>query len=308
MTTAIDVRDVTKRYGDFTALDSISARVGDGRVVGLLGHNGAGKSTLIKLILGLIAPSAGRILVLGGRGGRTLRARTGYLPENVAFYGNLTGREVLAYLGAIKRVPPAEHDRLLERVGLVQAADRRVGAYSKGMRQRLGLAQALLGSPGLLLLDEPTTGLDPVATAEFFDLIRELRSTGTTVVISSHVLAELEPHLDDALILGAGRVLASGSVQSLRDSAHLPVTFAVRLRTTHNAVEARSLARRFGIRDEAPGGTMIEFDVPSAEKMDVLKALTAMPDVVDVDLRAPTLARLYQHVGAGRPAVKGEQP
>ena len=308
MTTAIDVRDVTKRYGDFTALDSISARIGDGRVVGLLGHNGAGKSTLIKLILGLIAPTAGRIMVLGGRGGRRLRARTGYLPENVAFYGNLTGREVLAYLGAIKRVAPAEHDGLLERVGLVHAADRRVGTYSKGMRQRLGLAQALLGSPGLLLLDEPTTGLDPVATAEFFELIRELRSTGTTVLISSHVLAELEPHLDDALILGAGRVLASGSVQSLRDGAHLPVTFAVRLRSTHNAVQARALAARFGIRDKAPGGTMIEFDVPPADKMDVLKKLTAMPDVVDVDLREPTLARLYQHVGAGAAAVKGEQP
>ena len=232
MTTAIDVRDVTKRYGDFVALDGVCARIGDGRVVGLLGHNGAGKSTLIKLILGLIAPTRGSIMVLGGRGGRRLRARTGYLPENVAFYGNLTGREVLAYLGAIKRVPPAEHGALLERVGLVQAADRRVSTYSKGMRQRLGLAQALLGSPGLLLLDEPTTGLDPVATAEFFELIRSCASTGTTVLISSHVLAELEPHLDDALILGAGRVLASGSVQSLRDGAHLPVTFAVRLRST----------------------------------------------------------------------------
>lgn len=306
----IEANGVGKRYGDAWALAELSVRVSPGEVVGLLGHNGAGKSTFIKLLLGLIRASRGSLAVLGaepgGRDGEALRRRVGYLPENVAFYGNLTGRETLAYLAELKRAPSSEVDGLLARVGLAGAAERRVRTYSKGMRQRLGVAQALLGDPALLLLDEPTSGLDPAATADFFALIHELRGQGRTIVVSSHVLAELEPHLDRAVILGGGRLIAQGTMAELQAAAGLPVTITARF--TGGKDGAHLDAWLLALASAAPrqNADIVEIDVPREAKLETVRRLMEVPHLVDIEVREATLARLYAAMGTNMAVFEGQ--
>jgi Cu-processing system ATP-binding protein len=180
MTDKLAIQTLTKTYGRTTALDGIDLGVAAGERVALVGHNGAGKTTLIKLALGLIRPDAGTIRIDGhdpaGRGSAELRRQTGFLPENVIFNGAATGRETLRFYARLKHAPKAQAGTLLDSLGLGDAADRRVATYSKGMRQRLGLAQVLLGAPRLLLLDEPTSGLDPVLRRDFYAIgnVRDL--------------------------------------------------------------------------------------------------------------------------------------
>ena len=220
---ALHLEGVTKPYGSrrapLLALDNVSLRVPRGQLFGLIGHNGAGKSTLFKLVLGLITPSQGRIQVNGctvnGPDFRTTRRALGYLPENLVLYDNLTGLETLRFFARLKGAPQTQCAALLDRVGLTRAGGRAVREYSKGMRQRLGFAQALLGDPQLLLLDEPTTGLDPSAIRDFYDQLDLLRSQGVTLVISSHILAELQQRVDALAMLSNGRVCAQGTVQAL---------------------------------------------------------------------------------------------
>jgi len=300
----IECHALAKRYGDLAALDGISAVVPRGQVIGLLGHNGAGKSTLIKLILGLIAPSGGRLEVLGQSPWRAhaLRRRIGYLPESATFYGNLTGRELLDYLARLKQAPCSQIATLLDRVGLAHAADQRIGTYSKGMRQRLGLAQALLGSPDLVLLDEPTTGLDPQATRELYRIVGELRADGRCVLVSSHLLAELEPHIDGALILRQGKLLAAGSLHALGEQAALPAQVLLR---THEQAMPELLARleTGGLSAQPRPDGRLELQVPRASKLRMLRELLADPAIVDLDVREPTLAQLYDWLGAGPPST-----
>lgn len=302
---AIDIRALGKRYKDVAALDGVTASIPMGKVVGLLGHNGAGKSTLIKLLLGLSRPTSGSVVVLGqspwGRNAALLRRRLGYLPENVAFYGNLTGAEVLDYLARLKRAPREQVDRLLERVGLADARDRRVATYSKGMRQRLGLAQALLGTPELVMLDEPTSGLDPQATDELYAVLAELRVAGRSVLVSSHLLAEIEPHLDAALILRRGELLAHGDLAALRRQAGLSDLICVRLKdTTDSAVFTSELRAQGSPCLSTPDG-QVEVQVVGGDKLDLLQRLAWHPAVDDIVVREASLARIYAHLGAGSP-------
>lgn len=294
MTAVIEFEAVGKRYVGVDSLRDLSFRIGEGEVLGLLGHNGAGKTTSMKLILGLIAPSAGRISVFGasptGAEARALRQTLGYLPENVSFYEQLSGREVLTYFARLKRVPLRQIDGLLEKVGLTHAAGRRVKTYSKGMRQRLGLAQALLGAPRLLLLDEPTTGLDPAATRDFYAMVRELKDNGSTVILSSHVLPGIEPYIDRALILGRGRRLALGSIDELRTEAGLPLRVSAR-------GDWRDTPTRWpaGVRPLAIGAERLELEVAPHAKMAALRQLAADSRTQDLELQAPTLENLYTH-------------
>ena len=160
---AVELHNVYQQYGKMAVLDNISLTLGEGEVLGLFGHNGAGKTTTVRLILGLLQATNGEVRVLGGTPGDSdIRRQIGFLPENVTFYPQLTGRETLLHFARLKGAAVQQVDELLEQVGLTAAGSKRVKTYSKGMRQRLGLAQAILGRPRLLLLDEPTVGLDPI--------------------------------------------------------------------------------------------------------------------------------------------------
>lgn len=308
MNYAIEFDGVGKDYGSVSALGELSLQVPEGEVLGLLGHNGAGKSTTIKLILGVIAPSAGRIRVLGQcphmKASRSLRMQWGYLPESVRFYEQLTGHEVLEYFAALKRVHPSEVNDLLERVGLSSAAKRRVKTYSKGMRQRLGLAQALLGHPRLLLLDEPTVGLDPVAVRDFFLTLDELRRRGTTVILSSHVLPGIEQHIDRAAILRNGRLQALGTLDELRRQARLPLRIRASGHWPKGFWESRLNGQ--GITEYQLNCTRLEINSTLENKLDVMRLLLSEESVQDIDVLPPSLESLYVHFSGIEQAVTGD--
>lgn len=295
--------EVAKRYGTRNAVDGVSFTLAAGERVALLGHNGAGKTTLMKLMLGLSRPSAGTVQVLGENPGASAAARVrhgvGFLPENLGFDEALTGLELLTFYARLKRRPMAECNALLERVGLADAARQRVGTYSKGMRQRLGLAQALLGAPRLLLLDEPTTGLDPFLRFKFFAILQALSAAGTAVLLSSHALTELEERTDHIAILKQGRLVAMGPLPVLRASAGLPV----RVRLTVAAGGRERIIERLGCRGARPdGSTRVIFDVAASDKLAALHEVTRLGTAVrDVDIDPPTLDEVYAHFAGGAP-------
>ncbi|BDA85396.1 ABC transporter ATP-binding protein [Aureimonas sp. SA4125] len=296
MTATVSIIGASKRYGRIEAVKDVSLTLDEGEVVALVGHNGAGKTTLIKLMLGLIRPSEGRVRVLGedpATGDFAVRQRLGYLPESVSFHMALTGRETLAFYARLKRVEIAGGADLFERVGLAaEAADRPVRTYSKGMRQRLGLAQALLGHPRVLLLDEPTSGLDPALRRHFYDLITELRAGGTTVLLSSHALTELEDRTDRVVIVTGGRKIADGTLADLRGIANLPTRVSVRLAKEGTAPSWSETGTRWRL---APDGTM-EAEVAANCKIALLHAITADPSALtSLVVIEPTLDDLYAH-------------
>ena len=209
-----------RRKDRVLALDHLDLAVRRGEVVALLGPNGSGKSTTMKLLLGLLAPTAGTAEVLGRPAGHraTLR-RVGYLPEETRLFDFLTPRETLRFFGAVAGLPrrerAAQADALLEEVGLADVARRRTAGFSKGMARRLGLAAALVGRPEVLVLDEPTSGLDPLGSAEVKAKIRELRDAGSSVLLSSHLLSDVEDVCDRIAILGRGRLVREGPAEEL---------------------------------------------------------------------------------------------
>jgi Cu-processing system ATP-binding protein len=294
MNPTVAVNGVDKSYGAVKALRDVSFTLSPGRLSALVGHNGAGKTTLIKLMLGLIHPDHGEIRVLGqdpAAGEFSARRQLGYLPENVAFNAALTGRETLAFYARLKQIKPATGWPLLERVGLGQAAHRRVGTYSKGMRQRLGLAQALLGRPRVLLLDEPTTGLDPALRQTFYEILNELRDDGATVLISSHALNELEDRAEHVLIMNRGRLVAQGTLAELRSISQLPIRLALDLAPgTLAAAPSWMAGEAIGT---AQGCVLLARD--EAQKMDLLRAAANDQRVTNIDIAAPTLDDLYAH-------------
>lgn len=301
-------RNVSFRYDRNLVLHDMDLDLKAGEILGLFGHNGAGKTTSIKLILGLIRPLSGQVTVLGGQAGDPERLRhIGYLPENVMFYPQLTGRETLNHFARLKGAPLQQVPGLLQQVGLADAMDARTRTYSKGMRQRLGLAQALLGQPRLLILDEPTVGLDPVATADLYRLLRELRNRGTGIVLCSHVLPGVEPYIDRAAILRNGALQAFGTLGRLREQAGMPVTLAVKPATTIAAL--KQVAERAPVACEcsaAAGADELCVRVSSAEKMPLLHFLITSGEVADVSIHQPTLEDLYVHfIGSGGLSHRG---
>ncbi|WP_454019688.1 ABC transporter ATP-binding protein [Azospirillum sp. Marseille-Q6669] len=278
-TPTIRVEGVSKRYGDAFAVREVDLDLAPGECVAMVGHNGAGKSSLIKLMLGLTTPTAGSVRVLGGdpasASASHIRRQVGFLPESVAFHPSMTGRETLDFYARLKRVPRDGNDALFERVGLEPAAvKRRVGTYSKGMRQRLALAQALLGGPKVLFLDEPTTGLDPALRQSFYEIVRDLRDAGTTVLLCSHALTELEGQADRVVVMNRGRKVADGSLATLRGLAQLPV----RIRLT------------------LPSGEVVETACANDDKVATLRQIACEgPELADIEVVQPSLDEMYAH-------------
>lgn len=225
---SIDIRDLTKTYHrDTKALDGITLRAGPG-MVGLLGANGAGKTTLIRILTSVLQPTSGSVHVLGldlatssGRAG--IKRKLGYLPQYLDIYPDLTGREFLSYIALLKgitakRARTRQVSRLLEELSLEQVADRRVGGYSGGMKRRLGIGQALLGDPAIIIVDEPTAGLDPEERMRFRSLLSGL-GTGRTVILSTHILDDVAQTCPEVAVLKKGRLIHSGTTESLVNAA-----------------------------------------------------------------------------------------
>ncbi|MGS2808224.1 ABC transporter ATP-binding protein [Nocardia sp. MW-W600-9] len=225
MNDSIVVTDgLTKRYGEYLAVDAVSMRVAAGEIYGFLGPNGAGKTTTLRMLAGLIRPSAGTALVRGlAPGDPAVLRRIGVLIEGPGFYPYLSGRENLRVLAHYRGHGAADVERALARVGLADRADDRFRTYSLGMKQRLGVGAALLGDPDLLILDEPTNGLDPAGLAEMRTLIVDLAADGHTVLLSSHQLAEVQEICHRVGVISGGRLLAESTVAELRGSATLVV-------------------------------------------------------------------------------------
>ncbi|MBL8473914.1 MAG: ABC transporter ATP-binding protein [Rhodocyclaceae bacterium] len=294
---AVTLAGVIRHFGAVHAVDGVDLRVARGELFGLIGHNGAGKSTLFKLMLGLIAPGAGEIRIDGtlvsGAEFRSVRRKIGYLPENVVLYDNLTGLETLYFFADLKSVPRRDCAAVLERVGLAQAARRRVREYSKGMRQRLGFAQALLGRPQLLFLDEPTNGLDPEAIREFYAILRELKAQGVTMILTSHILAEIQERVDRLAIMAQGKILELGTVQALREKMDLPLWFEVKLAHADFSAVREALGNLPICAIEARDDH-VAVQCRRESKMAVIAALAALGGrVLDLNVREPSLEDVF---------------
>jgi ABC-2 type transport system ATP-binding protein len=302
-TAAIETTGLRKVYGATVALESLDLRVEPGEVFGFLGPNGAGKTTSVKLLLGLTRATGGSGRVLGRPlGDREARRRIGYLPELFRYQAWLAAREVLELHAALAGLPGparrAEIDRVLDLVGLADRARDRTGSFSKGMQQRLGLAAALMGDPALVVLDEPTSALDPVGRDDVRAIIRHARERGSTVLLNSHLLGEVERLCDRVAIVDHGRVVAAGSLRDLLGES------AVRLRVTDLPDGADPFAA-FGRAHEADGWTVIRPVDPDRIPELVAAIVAAGGRVHAVDPGRQTLEELFLDLVRNGPAGTG---
>ncbi|HEX3874939.1 MAG TPA: ATP-binding cassette domain-containing protein [Solirubrobacteraceae bacterium] len=287
---AIHTHDLGKRFGSRTALESIDLQVPRGTAFGFLGPNGAGKTTLIRMLLGLAEPTSGSMRLLG----RDLPAhraaalaRVGAIIEEPRFHAHLTGRENLAVHAAARdRAAAGRIPASLDRVGLTARADEKVKAYSLGMRQRLGIARCLLADPELLILDEPMNGLDPAGILELRGLIRDLVKEGRTVMLSSHLLDEVEKTCDAAAIVDDGRIVAQGSISELRNGGH--GARAIDIDCEHHTLAAGLLASVRGVGS-------------ATDNEDVLRVTLTPEAPVDREIVTALLTRLLgEGIAVGR--------
>ena len=286
----VTLNNVEKHYDKVKALQGVNLELMPSEVLGLFGHNGAGKTTMMKLILGVIKATHGEVKVLNtdpmSADAFESRKHIGYLPENVSFYDHLTGKEVLTYFARLKKAPKSQVEELLEQVGLTHAIKRPVKTYSKGMRQRLGLAQAFLGQPRLLLLDEPTVGLDPIATREFYQSVDNLKSGGASIILCSHVLPGVEQHIDKAMIISSGKQLAYGSLADLRHQAQLPVT--IKTKGLNGVLRVDSRFGDFVVDND-------HLAVPETNKLEIVRQLVEMQGISDIQVEPADLEQVYQY-------------
>ncbi|MFD1513815.1 ABC transporter ATP-binding protein [Halomarina rubra] len=293
---AIQVDGVTKRFGDdVTALQNLDLTVEEGEIYGFLGPNGAGKSTTINVLLDFIRPTEGSATVLGmdaQTDSVAVRQRVGVLPDAFHVYDRLTARQHMEFAIESKN---ADDDimALLERVGIPEAADRKAGGYSKGMAQRLVLAMALVGEPDLLILDEPSTGLDPNGAREMRNIIREERDRGATVFFSSHILEQVDAICDRVGILRNGQLVAEDTVEGLRASAGSGATLTI---TVDEPTDAAVAAARdvAGVSDVTVRGNSLVVSIQDASKTEVLTAVeNTGTDVKDFSTEKASLEELF---------------
>lgn len=283
---AIETRGLGKRYGRVVGLEDLSLRVEDGEIFGFLGPNGAGKTTTIRLLLGLIAPSAGAVTLLGRdvsvAGAAAWRGEVGYLPGELALWPALTGARTLAFLEHLTGRAAAWRAEVLERLQL-SAADlaRRVGTYSDGMKQKIGIVQALQCAPRLVLLDEPTKGLDPLVQQAFYELLVELGRRGTTVFFSSHVLPEVERVCTRVAMLRGGKLASIGRIEQLRGALPRQV-----MAVFSTDVDLAALARFGRVLTTTP--RRVELLVEAAQVPSLVGLLATLP-LVALLVEAPSL-------------------
>jgi ABC-2 type transport system ATP-binding protein len=295
----IVTRGLTKRYGRVVAVEDLNLEVAEGEVFGLLGPNGSGKTTTILMLLGLTEPTSGEARVLGldpMREPLKVKAKVGYLPDQVGFYGELTAWENLRYTTRLLGLPEAEAkariEEVLRRMGLWEVRDRRVSAFSRGMRQRLGLAEVLLKRPKVAILDEPTLGLDPEAAREFLDLIKGLKAEGITVLLSSHLLHQVQEICDRVGLFHRGRLALLGRVEELAARV-LGGGYEILVEASPSLKEAFQAVEGVG-RVEAEGGryrVLATRDV----RAELARIAVAQGELLALALRRPSLDEVYAH-------------
>ena len=300
---AIETEGLTRRFGDLVAVDDLDLVVEEGEVFGFLGPNGAGKSTTINVLLGFLDPSDGAVTVLGmdaASNSRAVRQRVGLLPEGFELYENLTGREHVVSAIQTKGADD-DPDELVDRVGLdAEAARRAAGGYSKGMAQRLALAISLVGSPDLLVLDEPSSGLDPKGVKLLREIVREEAARGATVFFSSHVLGQVEQVCDRVGIMNDGRVTAVDTIDNLRERIGAESIVEA---TVDPVPETHNVAAVAGVRDVTTSGDTVRVSCtrPTA-KMPALRRLDDATTVTDVTVEDASLEALFEQYTGGEPS------
>jgi Cu-processing system ATP-binding protein len=298
---SLQARGIFVRFGAIQALDDVGIHVEGGRAIMLAGPNGAGKSTLMKVLLGLVRPDYGAFEVDGRAAGidNDWKRRIGYLPEAVAFSENLSGQQQLRFFARARGVPLERVDQALERVGLTAARRRALRGYSRGMRQRLGLAVATLSEPELLILDEPTSGLDQEGLGVLWSIIEEWRAAGRMVLASSHDLALMERRIDEICVLRSGRVLAQGSADDLRRAAELPHVVWLECDSAQIA-RAKLLCdamRKWGKGRFELEGERIRAEVSSNSILELMEIQSGFPGVVSgLRVEEPTLDLVYDRL------------
>ncbi|HEX5823833.1 MAG TPA: ABC transporter ATP-binding protein [Candidatus Limnocylindrales bacterium] len=311
----IRTRGLTKRYGELVAVDHLDLEVQAGEIFGLLGQNGAGKTTTILMLLGLTEPSDGQARVVGldpARRPLEVKRRVGYLPDSVGFYGDLTGRENLRYTAELNRIPRglAEPtiDEVIEQVGLSARADDPTDTYSRGMLQRLGIADALVKDPDVLILDEPTTAIDPLGVTEILELLRTLvRDRGMAILLSSHLLNQVQSVCDRIGIFAAGRLIGQGTMAELagrfgEDTAHIEA--GVQTDDAAGADRVRDVLKAIPgvVEVSAPRRSADPWVVgvrPAADETRVRRSILAAAastglDLTSIRLLAPSLEEIYR--------------
>jgi ABC-2 type transport system ATP-binding protein len=304
---AAECREVRKRFGATIALQGVSLAIPRGSIFGFLGPNGAGKSTLVKVLTGLVHADAGTVTVLGGKpGSRQAQRGVGYLPEHFRFPGWLTARELLRFHGRLLGAG-VDSDALLALVGLDEAKDRRVADLSKGMQQRLGLAQALVGDPDLVFLDEPTSALDPLGRIEVRDVLLHLRDRGTTLFLNSHLLTEVEKVCDRVAVIDHGSVVAQGSMDELLQGPVARVEVGTLSQQAVAAAEAALGAAGVAGATYSAG----EFTVPVASREELPRVVATLVSaglpVYEAGLVRRSLEEAFVQLVREHEAVSGEE-
>ncbi len=299
---AIELDGLTKHFGDVVAVDDLDLVVEEGEIFGFLGPNGAGKSTTIDILLDFIRPTAGTATVLGHDAqteGEIVRGRTGVLPDAYHVYDRLTGRQHVEFAIEMKGVDD-DAEALLERVRVADAADRKAGGYSKGMRQRMVLAMALVGDPDLLVLDEPSTGLDPNGAREMREIIREENERGTTVFFSSHIMEQVEAVCDRVAIINRGRLVAVDTIDGLRDSTETGETLYVYVAGLDERV-LESVQALEGVGSASIDDGRLRVSVDGVSKFAVLHAIDEVAAVQDFSVVESSLEDLFvRYTNAGQ--------
>ncbi|MCS7172977.1 MAG: ABC transporter ATP-binding protein [Armatimonadetes bacterium] len=299
MTVAIETQGLTKHYGRTVAVQDLNLVVREGEIFGLLGPNGSGKTTTILMLLGLTDPTAGTARVLGfdpTRQPLEVKRRVGYLPDSVGFYDELTAWENLRYIANLNGFSPREAKtrigEVLERMGLAEVADHKVGTFSRGMRQRLGLAEVLLKRPRVAILDEPTLGLDPEAALEFLHLIRGLRAEGMAILLASHLLHQVQAICDRVGLFHKGRMVLEGRVEELSERV-LGGSYRIHLeaRGTGVADLLRGLPQVVRVHPEGNGRFTVE--ARADIRAEIARRVVERGDLLGLSLERPGLDEVY---------------
>lgn len=295
----IRAEGLTKRYGDTVAVDHIDLEVRAGEIVGILGPNGSGKTTTILMLLGLTEPTGGRAVVAGFdplREPLEVKRRVGYLPDQIGFYDGLSARDNLAYTGRLAGLPRSEIDArftaALDRVGLSEVGRARVGTFSQGMRQRLGLAEVLMKRPSVAVLDEPTTALDPHSTQEFLEMIRGLKADGTAVLLSSHHLDQVQSVCDRVALFNRGRIALSGSVTELAGRV-LGGGHVIDVEARGADVAQRLSAVPGVVRVQPLDGDRYRVDCQRDMRAEIARQLAPTVELIGIHFAAPSLTEVY---------------